>query len=138
MKLLRWAAAAAVTLMSLMNVGAGTDDQTSGAVIVLGVALGVAGLVAAFGLVRQLGWGAPAALAISAVNLVMGIIGATAGWDGAAIGIVVSAVGLVLTLLSKLDRHGEEPGSLCLLKAPRRRRFPKRGAAVSPVQGCGS
>ncbi len=100
MKLLRWAAAAAVTLMSLMNVGAGTDDQTSGAVIVLGVALGVAGLVAAFGLVRQLGWGAPAALAISAVNLVMGIIGATAGWDGAAIGIVVSAVGLVLTLLS--------------------------------------
>jgi hypothetical protein len=106
MKLVRWAAAAAVTLMSLMNLGAGTDSKTTDAVVVIGIVAGVAGLVAVFGLVRRLSWGVPAALGVSAVNLVLGVIGAVEGWNGAAVGITVGAVGLVLTFLASSSALG--------------------------------
>jgi hypothetical protein len=106
MKVFRWAAVVVVTLMSLMNLGAGSGSGIAVAVIVIGIAVGVAGLVAVYGLVRKLGWGVPAALGVSAVNLVLGIIGVAAGWDGAPIGIVVSVVGLVLILLSSPNALG--------------------------------
>jgi hypothetical protein len=97
MKIVRWAAAAVLTLMSLMNLGAGTaDDRPPVAVIVFGIVLGLAGLVAAYGLIRRTSWGRPAALAVGAINVVAAVVGLAVGAEGAAIGLVVSALAVAL------------------------------------------
>src|ERR1700712_3700849 len=95
MKLIRWAAVAALTLMSVMNLAAGSDDGV--AVAVLGVIAGALGLVAVLALARGVCWGIPAALGISVVNLVASIVALAVGWRGGGIGVTVGLVGLVLT-----------------------------------------
>jgi hypothetical protein len=100
MTVIRWAAAAALTLISLMNIG--TVLQGSNGPIPLPAAipvavLGALGLAAAYGLVRRTPWGQPAALAVGAINVVAAIIALALDSDGAAIGLVVSALATVLT-----------------------------------------
>jgi hypothetical protein len=103
MKAIRWAAAAATVLMSLMNIPIAFDD--GGADLATPVAwaislLGVLGLVAAVGLLLRAPWGRPAVLAVGAVNLAAGVVALAKGWDGAVIGLVVSALILVLGYLA--------------------------------------
>ena len=100
MKLVRWAAVAALTLLSLMNLGAGTSDTYSSPAIIGAAILGIVGLVAVFGLLRRTSWGVPAAIAVSAVNVVAALIALAADSKGAAIGLTVSVVALALCSLS--------------------------------------
>ncbi len=102
MKIIRWAAVAVTVLMSLMNVGLvfGSDDDIPVAVVVLAVGLGLLGFAAAAGLGARTAWGRPAVLGIGALNLVGAVIALIVGGEGAAIGLVVSALILVLGFLS--------------------------------------
>ena len=101
MKLVRWSAAAVLTLMSLMNLGAGTSPDGPGPVVIIaGMILGVAGLVAVYGLLRLKDWGRPAAVGVSALNVIAAVIALVAGTTGAAIGMTVSTIALVLCFLS--------------------------------------
>jgi hypothetical protein len=61
MKIIRWIAAAALTLISLMDIGTALSDGESVLVRVAAPLLGVIGLVAVYGLLRWRPWGAPAA-----------------------------------------------------------------------------
>lgn len=99
MKIARWAAAAVLTLMSLLNLGAAGGDSSMW-VVVTGLVLAIAGLAAVVGLVRRLGWGVPAALIVGAANLVAAVVTIATGGEGGAIGAVISAVGLVLTYVA--------------------------------------
>ncbi len=89
-----------LALISLMNVGYpfGTDPEPRAATAVLVAVLGLAGLLAAYGLGRGTPWGVPAAVAVGAVSVVGGVVALAAGVEGAAIGLVVSAVALALAL----------------------------------------
>ncbi|HEY6748344.1 MAG TPA: hypothetical protein VI357_21825 [Mycobacteriales bacterium] len=93
MKAIRWAAVAATALISLMNVPVvfeGNDDEIATPLAVVIGLVGLAGLVAAFGLARRLPWGRPAVLAIGVLNLAGAVVALANSWDGAAIGLVVS------------------------------------------------
>ena len=98
MKTLRILATIPLALISVMNVGFpfGADDKPALAVAIAVVALGAAGLVAAYGLGRHLAWAVPAAVAVAAVNLVAGVIALAADSQGAAVGVAVSGLALVL------------------------------------------
>jgi hypothetical protein len=102
MKIFRWVAVAALTLMSLMDVGIGLggDDAPPVAVRVLIPVLGLLGLFAVYGLIRRLAWGQRASLAAGAINLVIAIVALAVNSDGAAIGLVVSAVAVVFAFLT--------------------------------------
>ena len=78
MKIVHWAAIAVLTLLTLMNLGTVTGDSST-AVIAVGIVLGIAGLVAIYGLVRRPSWGPLSALAIGVANLVGGIASRNAG-----------------------------------------------------------
>ncbi len=67
--------------------------------------LGAAGFVAAYGLARNTTWGIPAALAVAGVNVVGAIIALVSDSEGAIIGLVVSAVALVLAFLTGSGRR---------------------------------
>jgi hypothetical protein len=56
--------------------------------------------VAAYGLARNTTWGIPAALAVAGVNVVGAIIALVSDSEGAIIGLVVSAVALVLAFVA--------------------------------------
>lgn len=101
MKAIRWAAAAALTLISLMDIGIVTDASSNAiAVDVLAPLLGVLGLVAVYGLLRRRSWGTRATLGAALVN-VAGAVGALAtSADGAIIGLVVSVIALALAGLA--------------------------------------
>lgn len=103
MRIVRWAAVAVTVLMSLMNLGAALgsgDDKLSAPILVAIAALAVAGFVAAIGLALRTVWGRPAVLAVGALNLLGAIIALINGGDGAVIGLVVSALILLLGTLS--------------------------------------
>lgn len=100
MKIVRWVAAAALTLISLMDIGTVADSGGAIAVRILAPLLGVLGLVAVYGLLRRRHWGTPAALAASAVNVVSALIALAISSDGALIALAVSAVALVLTAIT--------------------------------------
>jgi hypothetical protein len=100
MKVARWAAIVVLILMSLMNLGAVTGDSTT-AVKVIGVVVGVSGLAAVYGLIRRTPWGAMTALAAAGAFLVTSVIGLVVGWEGSPIGIGVSAVALILTAIAE-------------------------------------
>jgi hypothetical protein len=106
MKTFRILAIVPLTLMSLMDVGyiLPTDPSHDVAVSVAVFALGVAGLAAVYGLARNTSWGLPAALATAGVNVAGGIVALVNDSEGAAIGIVVSSLALLLTLAASSRR----------------------------------
>jgi hypothetical protein len=111
MKFFRWPAAATLTLISLMDIGTALPGGgSSAAVRVLAPLLGALGLVAVYGLLRRHHWGTPAALAAGAVNVVSALIGLVGSSDGADIGLAVSAVALVLTIVAT-SRQASQPHS---------------------------
>jgi peptidoglycan/LPS O-acetylase OafA/YrhL len=100
-KIVRWVAAAALTLISLMDIGiALPGGGNSVPVRVLAPLLGAGGLVAVYGLLRRRHWGTPAALAAGAVNVASALIALAAGSDGASTGLAVSVIALLLTAAS--------------------------------------
>ncbi|HVQ18658.1 MAG TPA: hypothetical protein VMT27_06435 [Actinomycetes bacterium] len=107
MKFLRILAIIPLALVSLMNVGypLGTDPKPGVAVDIVVLVLGAAGFVAAFGLARNTTWGIPAALAVAGANLVAAIIALLGDSEGATIGLVVSALALVLAFAVSSTRR---------------------------------
>lgn len=106
MKTLRIAAALPLTLISLMDVGyiLPTDPKHDTGVAVAVLVLGVAGLVAAFGLARGTTWGIPAALTTAGVNAAAAVIALVGNAEGAAVGLVVSALALGLSFAAGAAR----------------------------------
>lgn len=103
MNVVRWAAAAATILMSLMNLPFVVTDGGSDFPLAVNAAislLGVLGIVSAIGLLCKTAWGRPAVLAIGAINLAGAIAAVITGTDGAFIGLVVSSLIVVLGLLT--------------------------------------
>jgi hypothetical protein len=98
MKLVRILAILPLALISLMNVGYsfGTDPKPDVALAISVAAMGVAGLVAVYGLAFNTRWGIPAALAVAGVNFAAAVIAMVADEEGAIIGLVVSAIALAL------------------------------------------
>jgi hypothetical protein len=111
MKTFRVLATIPLALMSLMNVGYpfGTDPKPDVALAIAVVALGLAGLVAVFGLARNTTWGVPAALAVAGVNVVAAIVALVADSEGALIGLVVSALALALSFAASAGRRLTSP-----------------------------
>jgi hypothetical protein len=100
MKVVHWVAIVALALLTLMNLGSVTSGWAAGA-IVLGVALGVAGLVALYGMIRRTSWSPVVALIVGAANVVGAVIGMIAGWDGWPVGLTVSVITLILIAISE-------------------------------------
>lgn len=99
MKVVRYVAAAATALMSLMNLPIAFDDGGAGLpgpVAWLISLLGVIGLVVAVALCTRATWAPTAALAVGVLNLIGGIWAVATGSDGGFIGLTVSLVGAVL------------------------------------------
>ncbi len=103
MTIIRWAAAAALALISLMNIGTVLDGGNGPIPLPVAIPvaiLGALGLAAAYGLARRMPWGQPSALAVGAINVVAAIIALALDSDGAAIGLVVSALATVLAFVT--------------------------------------
>ena len=102
MKFVRILAIVPLALISLINVGYpfGTDPEPDVVLSIAVVVLGVAGLVAAFGLARNTTWGIPAALAVAGINVVGAIIALVSDSEGAIVGLILSAVALVLAFVA--------------------------------------
>lgn len=102
MKTVRILAIVPLALMSLMNIGypLGSDPKPDVALAIPVATLGLAGLVAAYGLARNTPWGIPAAVVVGGLNVVGGAIGLVNDAEGAAIGLVVSAVALALAFVA--------------------------------------
>jgi hypothetical protein len=102
MKFVRILAIVPLVLVSLMNVGYtfGTDPKPDVALAIVVAMLGLAGFVASFGLARNTTWGIPAALAVAGINVVGAIIALVSDSGGAIVGLVVSAVALVLAFVA--------------------------------------
>jgi len=100
MKTLRILAIIPLALISVMNVGFsfGAEDNPAPGVVIAVVALGVAGLVSAYGLGRNLAWAVPAAVAVAALNVLAAVIALAVDAHGAAVGVTVSGLALVLVV----------------------------------------
>jgi len=99
-KVLHWVAVAVLALLTLMNIGAiGGDSST--AVTVLGAALGLAGLVTLYGMIRRKSWGPPAGIAVAVANVIAALVGGIAGWDGWPIGLGISVTATILVAISE-------------------------------------
>jgi peptidoglycan/LPS O-acetylase OafA/YrhL len=110
MKIVRWIAAAALTLISLMDVGIALPGSTEPAAVrVLIPLLGLAGLAAVYGWLRRRPWGGPAALAAAAVNVAAAVIALAVGSDGALLGLVVSLAALALIAVVSHSARGARP-----------------------------
>lgn len=108
MKTLRILAIIPLALMSLMNLGYPFGDdgsKPSAGISVAVVVLGLAGLAAVYGLARNTTWGVPAAVAVAGVNVVGAIIALVNDTEGAAIGLTVSSVALLLSLAASSRRR---------------------------------
>jgi hypothetical protein len=103
MKIVRWAAAAVTVLMSLLDLPvafAAAEENIPVAIAWAISLLGAAGLAAAIGLVLRTDWGRPAVLVVGAVNAVGAVIALVRSQEGAPIGLVLSALILVLGFLA--------------------------------------
>jgi hypothetical protein len=113
MKTARILAVVPLALMALMDLGYpfGSDPEPRAWAAAVVVALGAAGLVASYGLLRNRAWGVPAALAVAAADVVGGLVGVAADEEGAVVGLGVSAVALalVLVLVAGTRGHRAEP-----------------------------
>jgi len=111
MKTIRILASIPLGLISLMNVGyiLPTDPKHDTGVAIAVLALGLAGLVAVFGLVRSTSWGVPSALTVAALNVVAAVVAIANDADGAVIGLVVSALALALAFAATSARRTTSP-----------------------------
>jgi hypothetical protein len=103
MKIVRWAAVAVTVLMSLMNLGVvlgGGDERASALLIAVGAVLAATGFASAAGLALRTPWGRPAVIAVGAANLVGAVVALIQGGQGAVIGLVVSALIVLLGILA--------------------------------------
>lgn len=102
MKTFRILAIIPLGLISLMNVGyiLPTDPKHNVGVAIAVLALGLAGLLAVYGLARNTSWGVPAALAVAGVNVAAAIVALVNDSEGAIVGLVVSAVALGLAFVA--------------------------------------
>jgi hypothetical protein len=110
MKAIRWATAAVLTLISLMDIGILTDTgHNPVAVEVIAPLLGVLGLIAVYGLIRHQSWGTRAALGAGLVNVASAIGALVTSADGAAIGLVVSVITLILAGAAYYTEQSRQP-----------------------------
>jgi hypothetical protein len=109
MKILRYATAAVTTLMSLMNLPFAFGDGVSPSIGWLVTLMGVAGILAAVALLRQVPWAPWAVTAIGVVNLLGGVLALALDRDGAVTGIVVSALITALGLACLRQSAGGRP-----------------------------
>lgn len=102
MKTFRILAIIPLGLISLMNVGyiLPTDPKHNVGVAIAVLALGLAGLLAVYGLARNTSWGVPTALAVAGVNVAAAIVALVNDSEGAIVGLVVSAVALGLAFVA--------------------------------------
>jgi hypothetical protein len=113
MKIVRWAAAVVLTLISIMGIGlAFGGSDTSVAFRVIGPVCGVLGLVAVYGLLRRRHWGVPGALAVCALNVVGGLVDLAVDGTDTAVGLVVSVVALLLTAAAAYSGRTAQPADL--------------------------
>lgn len=99
MKKFRIPTAVLTVIISLMNLPIGFGDADIAAGLAWAITgLGLAGFVAATGLLRQAPWGTTAVLAVGFLNLVGASIALAADVEGAVIGLVLSAILLAITL----------------------------------------
>jgi len=134
MKVVRWIAAAALTLISLMDVGSALGGGgDSAAVRVLAPLLGLLGLAAVYGMLRWRAWGAAAALAVSAVNVVSALIAMAVSSAGALAGLAVSLIALLLTAAGTRASQTRPRSPSC---APHRRAIrPSHRYRTTPRRG---
>ena len=100
-RVLRYAAAAATALMSLMNLPFAFHDggaDTPKPVAWLITLLGVVGIAAAVGLLRRASWGPWSVTAVGVVNLAGGVAAFLQDQEGAVIGIALSLIIITLGL----------------------------------------
>ena len=109
MKIVRWTAAAALTLVSLMDIGVALGGGEIHPVRTLAPLLGMLGLAATYGLLRRRQWGAPAALAAAAINVVSALIAMALSSAGALTGLAVSLVALALTAVAAYTGQASRP-----------------------------
>jgi hypothetical protein len=111
MKTIRTLAIIALGLVSLMNIGYwfGTDPKPDPTLAIAVAVLGVAGLVAAYGLARNASWGRPVALAVAGINVVSSVSALVDDTEGAVIGLVASSIALVLAFACGSLRHATSP-----------------------------
>lgn len=112
MRTLRYTAAIATIIMSLLNLPAGLDPTSADlpvAVAWLVSLLGLLGIVAAIGLIRSAAWATPAAIIIGAINLIGSIIALIDSSSGAVVGLVLGIAGTTLTVAYAARRSVTAP-----------------------------
>jgi hypothetical protein len=103
MRTIRYTAAAATVVMSLMNLPFAFDDGGAGMAKPLAwlvTVLGVVGISAAVALLAKAPWGAPAVLAVGVLNLLGAIVALVQDMQGAVIGLAVSLICVVFGTLT--------------------------------------
>jgi uncharacterized membrane protein YecN with MAPEG domain len=108
MKIVHWAAIVVVALFTLMNLGTVTGG-TPAVVIVFGIVLGLGGLASVYGLVRRTPWARTVALAVTALNIVLAMVGLIVGWEGWDIGLVINVVALLLLAVDRPATRSAQP-----------------------------
>ena len=96
MKMLAYATATVTVLMALLNLPFAFDGDVAAPLGWAVTLLGVAGLVAAVGLVRRAPWAPGAVAAVAAVNVAGALVALVSDREGALIGLTVSLCGLLL------------------------------------------
>jgi hypothetical protein len=112
MRTIRYTAAIATIIMSLLNLPFALDDGGLGLptpVAWLFSLLGVAGIVAAVGLFRSAAWATPAVITVGAINLIGAVVALIKNWDGAVIGLVLSAAGTGLAIAYAVGKPAKAP-----------------------------
>ncbi|MFG2042476.1 hypothetical protein [Dactylosporangium sp. NPDC048998] len=112
MRTIRYTAAIATVIMSLLNLPIALDPAGAGLaapVAWLISLLGVAGIVAAIGLFRSAAWATPAVIAVGVLNLIGAIAALVNNSQGAVIGLVLSAVGTALAVTYASSRAARTP-----------------------------
>ena len=96
MKFLTYATATVTVLMALLNLPFAFDADVAAPLGWLVTLLGVAGLVAAAGLVRRAPWAPWAVTVVAALNVAGALVALVSAREGAVIGLTVSLCGLLL------------------------------------------
>ncbi|GAA2357151.1 hypothetical protein [Dactylosporangium salmoneum] len=107
MRTIRYTAAIATIIMSLLNLPVGLDPsaaQLPAVVAWLVSVLGLVGIVAAIGLLRSAPWATPAVITVGGLNLIGAIVAMANSSDGAVIGLVLSIAGTALSITYAVRR----------------------------------